>query len=239
VRAALGQLRQALEPGAHDPTADGRVFRLTMVDAVALLLLPPLIARFEALGARAQIEVRPLVDRDPRPLLSQGEVDFALGHFPEAVASLVSQGKLAPLRHRRLAEGRYVCAMRRGHPLSEAPLTIDAFCDASHVLVSFSGRAHGFVDQALAGMQRSRRIALTVNQFYTAAQVAATSDLLTVLPEGFLSVAGLEARLTLRELPVEPGAVFVDALWHVRHDRSAAHHWLLDRFAEVGLAATA
>jgi DNA-binding transcriptional LysR family regulator len=88
-------------------------------------------------------------------------------------------------------------------------------------------------------MQRSRRIALTVNQFYTAAQVAATSDLLTVLPEGFLSVTGLEARLTLRELPVEPGAVFVDALWHVRHDRSAAHHWLLDRFAEVGLAATA
>jgi DNA-binding transcriptional LysR family regulator len=239
VRTALGQLRQALEPGAHDPTADGRVFRLTMVDAVALLLLPPLMSRFEALGARAQIEVRPLIDRDPRPVLSQGDVDFALGHFPESVASLVSQGKLAPLRHRRLAEGRYVCAMRRDHPLAHGPLTLDAFCQASHVLVSFSGRAHGFVDQALAGLQRSRRIALTVNQFYSAAQVAATSDLLTVLPEGFLAVTGLETRLTQRELPVEPGAVFVDALWHVRHDRSAAHHWLLDRFAEVGLAATA
>jgi DNA-binding transcriptional LysR family regulator len=239
VRTALGQLRQALEPGAHDPTADGRVFRLTMVDAVALLLLPPLMSRFEALGARAQIEVRPLIDRDPRPVLSQGDVDFALGHFPESVASLVSQGKLAPLRHRRLAEGRYVCAMRRDHPLADGPLTLDAFCQASHVLVSFSGRAHGFVDQALAGLQRSRRIALTVNQFYSAAQVAATSDLLTVLPEGFLAVTGLETRLTQRELPVEPGAVFVDALWHVRHDRSAAHHWLLDRFAEVGLAATA
>ena len=34
-------------------------------------------------------------------------------------------------------------------------------------------------------------------------------------------------------LPVEPGAVYTDALWHVRHDRSAAHQWLLARFAEA------
>jgi DNA-binding transcriptional LysR family regulator len=239
VRSALGQLRQAFEPGAYDPTVEGRVFRLTMVDAVAALILPPLMARFDTLGARAQIEVRPLVDRDPRPLLSQGDVDFAIGHFPEAVAALVSQGKVAPLRHRRLAESRYICAMRQDHPLAAGPLTLDAFCQASHVLVSFSGRAHGFVDQALAGMQRSRHIALTVNQFFTAAQVAAASSLLTVLPEGFLAITGLADRLAVCELPVAPGAVFVDALWHVRHDRSAAHHWLLERFAEVGRPPTA
>jgi DNA-binding transcriptional LysR family regulator len=239
VRGALGQLREALEPGAYDPAADGRVFRLTMVDAVATLLLPPLMARFDAMGARAQIEVRPLVDRDPRPWLLQGEVDFAVGHFPEAVAALVAQGKVAPVRHRRLAEGRYVCAMRSDHPLLDAPLTLDTFCAASHVLVSFSGRAHGFVDQALAGMQRSRRIALTVNQFFTAAQVAAHSSLLTVLPEGFVAISGLQHRLAVRELPVAPGAVYVDAIWHVRHERSAAHHWLLERFAEIGAAAAA
>ena len=239
VRSALGQLRAALEPGDFDPALDARVFRLTMADAMAAFLLPALMARFATLGARCQIEVRPLLDRDPRELLAHADIDVALGHFPEVLAALAAQGRVAPLRHRRLGEGRYVCVMRAGHPLAGAPLTLAAFCAAEHVLVSFSGRPHGFVDQALAAQQLSRRVALTVNQFFTAAQVVARSDLLTVLPERFLPLTGLEDRLVVRELPVEPGTVYADAIWHVRHDRSAAHQWLLAQFAEVSAAAAA
>ena len=237
VRSSLGQLREALEPGEFDPTVDTRVFRLTMADAAAGLMLPALMARFEALGAHSHVEVRPLLDRDPRPLLGQGDIDFAIGHFPEAVAALVAQGRAVPLRHRRLAEGRYVCAMRRDHPLASEPLTLDAFCAASHVLVSFSGRPHGFVDHALASLKRTRHIALTVNQFFTAAHVVAACNHLTVLPARFLPLTGLQDRLVERELPVAPGTVYLDALWHVRHDRSAAHQWLLARFDEIAQAA--
>lgn len=233
VRSSLGQLREALEPGEFDPTVDSRVFRLTMADAAAGLMLPALMARFEALGAHSHVEVRPLLDRDPRPLLGQGDIDFAVGHFPEAVAALGAQGRAVPLRHRRLAEGRYVCVMRREHALAAEPLTLDAFCAASHVLVSFSGRPHGFVDHALASLKRSRHIALTVNQFFTAAHVVAACDHLTVLPAHFLPLTGLQDRLVERELPVAPGTVYLDALWHVRHDRSAAHQWLLARFDEI------
>jgi len=236
VREALGRLQHALEPAEHDPVSDARVFRLAMVDAVAALLMPALMDRFGALGARSQIEVHPLPNRDPRDLLSRGDADFALGHFPEAMAALVSLGNQAPIRHRRLSENRFVCAMRRGHPLAETPLTLDAFCAAEHVLVSFSGRAHGFVDQALASLNRSRHIALTVNQFFTAALVASRSDLLTVLPDGFLAVTGHAEQLIIRELPLSPGPVFVDALWHVRNDRSGAHRWLLQRIVDVAEA---
>ncbi len=234
VSAALAQLRHALEPGDYDPAEDERVFRLTLPDVIAVVLLPPLMARLEALGARARVEVHPLVDRDPRRVLADGEVDFALGYFPEVVAALVAQGSGAPLRHRRLAEGRYVCAMRREHPLAGRSLTLDEFCAAEHVLVSFSGRAHGFVDQALASHGRTRRIVLTVNQFFAAAHVVRDSDLLTVLPEDFLPLTGLQDRLVVTELPVDPGIVSVDALWHARHERSAAHRWLLERFEEIG-----
>ena len=237
VRAALGQLEVAIEPGRYDPKTDDRVFRLAMVDAAAAQLMPALMARLQAEGARARIEIHPLADRDPRPGLAHGELDFAIGHFPEVVAGLAAQGRIAPLRYHRLAEGRYVCVMRRGHPLAGKPLTLDAFCAADHVLVSLSGRAHGFVDQALAAHDRSRRIVLTVNQFFTAAHVVLSADLLTVLPDGFLPVTGLADRLVARELPVAPGAVFVDALWHVRHERSAAHRWLLAQLEAVAAAA--
>ena len=130
VRSALGQLRAALEPGDFDPALDARVFRLTMADAMAAFLLPALMARFATLGARCQIEVRPLLDRDPRELLAHADIDVALGHFPEVLAALAAQGRVAPLRHRRLGEGRYVCVMRAGHPLAGAPLTLAAFCAA-------------------------------------------------------------------------------------------------------------
>lgn len=233
VRASLTHLQQALEPALHDPLAQPRVYRLAMVDAVAALLMPPLMQRFQASGARAQIEIQPLLSRDPRDLLSRGDVDFALGHFPQAMAALVAQGNQSPVRHRRLSENRFVCAMRRDHPLAQAPLGLDEFCAAEHVLVSFSGRAHGFVDQALASLNRSRRIVLTVNQFFTAALTVIGIDLLTVLPDGFLPVSGLADRLVTRELPLSPGGVFVDALWHARNDRSSAHRWLLDNLVEV------
>jgi DNA-binding transcriptional LysR family regulator len=146
---------------------------------------------------------------------------------------MVAQGNQSAVRHRRLSENRFVCAMRHDHPLANEPLTLDSFCAADHVLVSFSGRAHGFVDQALASMGRSRRIVLTVNQFFTAALAIIDTDLLTVLPDGFWAVTGLTEKLVTRELPLDPGSVFVDALWHVRHDRSSAHQWLLQNLVEI------
>jgi DNA-binding transcriptional LysR family regulator len=233
VRDALAGLRQALEPDDYDPTSDARSFRLAMVDAVAATRMPELMERLMSMKACARIEVRPLLNRDPREALARGEIDFALGHFPEAVAAIAMQGQSASVRYRRLSETRYVCVMRRGHPLAAGPLTLDDFCAAGHVLVSFSGRAHGFVDQALASLNRSRRIALTVNQFFTAARVVLATDLLTVLPDGFLPVTGHADQLVTLPLPLAPGAVFVDALWHVRHDRSSAHRWLLQMLSSL------
>jgi DNA-binding transcriptional LysR family regulator len=170
--------------------------------------------------------VLPLTTRDPRALLERGDADLAVGHFPDAVAALDAQGEDATLRHVRLYDTRYVCVMRRGHPLAEGELTLDAYCAAEHLLVSFSGRAHGFVDQALAALGRRRRIMLTVNQFFTAGQVVIASDLLTVLPLSFLSATGYPQELVVRELPMALAGVQVEMLWHARSDAEPSHRWL-------------
>jgi DNA-binding transcriptional LysR family regulator len=229
VQEALARLRLAIAPDEEDVTARSRVFRLAMADATAAILLPPLVALLQGDGALPHIELSPLVTRDPRGLLEAGEVDFAVGHFPQTVAAISVAGDAATLRRRRLSESEYVCVMRRGHPLARGELSLDAFCSARHVMASLSGRAHGAVDEALANLHRRRDIVLTVNQYYTAARVVAASDLLAVLPAGFVSLTGVADQLVTRFLPVAPGRVFVDALWHRRHDASAAHRWLLER----------
>lgn len=226
VRAALAGLQQALAPAAYDPQHDAVNFRLAMVDATAVLLMPDLVAAIEQQQALANLRVLPLATRDPRSLLERGDADLAVGHFPDAVASLKAQGDDATLRHLHLYASRYVCVMRREHPLARTPLTLDAYCAAHHLLVSFSGRPHGFVDQALMALGRQRRIVLTVNQFYTAGRVVLHSDLLTVLPLSFLTATGVPRELTTRELPFELSPIQVEMLWHMRHDADPAQRWL-------------
>ena len=111
-------------------------------------------------------------------------------------------------------------------PLAQGPLSLDAYCAARHLLVSFSGRPFGFVDEALAAVSRQRRVVLTVNQFFTAGLVVASSDLLTVLPRHFIGGTGVADRLVWHPLPLDVPAVHVDALWHRQHQASSAHRWL-------------
>lgn len=226
VRDALASLREALAPERFDPRRGDAVFRLAMADATAALLAPPLLQALQAEEARVSVRLLPLTTRDPRRLLLEGEADIAIGHFPVAVAALVSEGPATGLRHQHLYDSRYVCVMRRGHPLAKQALTLDDYCAAEHLLVSFSGRPHGLMDQALAALGRRRRIVLTVNQFFTAGRVVTQSDLLTVLPERFVPATGDADQLVMRELPFQMDPVSVQMLWPLRLDADPAQRWL-------------
>jgi DNA-binding transcriptional LysR family regulator len=200
-----------------------------MADATAAELMPGLVAVMGEEAPGVSLRVLPLTTRDPRKLLDDGQADLAIGHFPAALADLTARaqtGENVSFLYQRLFQGEYVCVMREGHPFVTGPLTLNRYCSARHLLVSFSGRAFGFVDEALALVGRSRRVVLTVNQFFTAGKVVANSDLLTVLPRHFINVTGFADQLVQRELPFEVPTVQVDALWHHRQDSHTAHAWL-------------
>lgn len=236
VRGALASLREAVAPEHYDPQRDAVSWRLTMADATAARLMPPLMAAIEAPGALVDLRVMPLLTRDPRALLDSGEADLALGSFPAAVQAITAGGSDSWLRHERLYDTRYVCVMRHDHALAAAELTLDAFCTAHHLMVSFSGRARGRLDQALAALGRQRRIALTVNQYFTAGRVAAHTELLAVLPESVIEATGCAEQLAVRELPLALPAVHVEMLWHLRHDARPAHQWLRERLRAAAQA---
>ncbi len=233
VRQALAALRQALAPADFDPRRDAVQLRIAMADATAAMLAPGLVQGIELEQALVNLRLLPLTTRDPRRLLDVGDADLAVGFFPEVITAIVAEGNDSHLRHARLYSTRYVCVMRRGHPLADVELTLDTYCAAHHLLVSFSGRPHGFIDQALAAMGRQRRIVLTVNQFFTAGRVVANSDLLTVLPETFVPATGFGPDIVMRELPFAVGLVHVEMIWHLRHDAAPEHRWLRQWMAEV------
>jgi DNA-binding transcriptional LysR family regulator len=191
--------------------------------------MPGLVEILETEAPGVTLRVVPLTTRDPRQLLDEQACDLAVGFFPSVLADMTahSQGdEPLPFAHQRLYDGQYVCVVRQGHPLAEQPLTLDTYCEARHMLVSFSGRAYGFIDEALAALGRRRQVVLTVNQFFTAGRVVAHSNLLTVLPRHFVRVTGIADELVLKPLPFEVPAVHVDALWHRRNQLRGSHQWL-------------
>lgn len=229
VRDALDRLRASLAPGAFDPGSASNAFVLAMADATAAKIVPGLVDILEHEAPGVSLRVLPLTTRDPRDLLESGTADLVIGHFPGVIAELGAlhlQENTPRFGHQRLYDGEYVVVMRRGHPLASGPLTLDAYCAARHLLVSFSGRPFGFVDEALAGLSRQRRVVLTVNQFFTAGRVVANTDLLTVLPRHFVGATGMEHELALSELPLPVPAVHVDSLWHRQSEHNSAHRWL-------------
>ncbi|EJL69096.1 LysR family transcriptional regulator [Variovorax sp. Varisp85] len=242
VRDALRQLQHTLAPGEFDAGVADTTFLLAMADATAAELVPGLVQIAEKEAPAISLRVLPLTTRDPRRMLELEEVDVAVGYFPAVIASLAARGQSGAgvaFETQRLYLGQYVCVMRRGHPLANAPLTLDDYCAARHLLVSFSGRPYGFIDQTLGALGRERRIVVTVNQFFTAGRVVANSDLLTVLPRHFVTVTGIDDQLVLRDLPFDQPPVHVDAIWHRRAQHGHAHEWLRTALLRSAAAAFA
>jgi DNA-binding transcriptional LysR family regulator len=234
VRSALSSLEAAIAPENFDVSETHATFRLAMADSTASLLLPRLMRAIKEEAPGVDIRMLPLTTRDPRAMLLQSDIDMAIGNFPGVVAQLSGgQSSVSAIRHQRLYSSESVCIMRKDHPLASAELTVDSYCAAHHALVSFSGRAHGPADEALAAMGRQRRIALTVNQFYTVGRVVAGTDLISVVPRHLVASTGVIESLVAKELPFALPIVHVDMLLHERDTRNPSHKWMRNHFAGI------
>lgn len=232
VRRALSELEAAITPGTFDVSKTHAIFRMAMADSTAALWLPSLVRSIEREAPYMSVRMVTLMTREPRPMLLRGDIDLAIGFFPGVVAQL-SAAANNPIRHERLYTGQYVCVMRKNHPLAKIELTLDNYCAANHLMVSFSGRAHSLVDKALLEFNRERRVLLIVNQFFTAGRVVANSDLITVLPRHLIASTGMTDALISKELPFPMPEVNVDMLWHERDARSPAHRWLREHMSAM------
>ena len=195
---------------------------MAMTDATAVLWLPALVRWIELKAPGIDIRTVPPIAREPRPTLLRADIDLAIGFSSGMVAQLAGE-PYAPIRHERLYSGQYVCVTRKNHCQAEGELTLDAYCAANHLLVSFSGRACGLTDETLPQLGRERHILLRANHSFTACKVVTSSDFLTVLPQHLLAWTDMANTLIPEELPFSPPDVHADISWHERDARDLAH----------------
>ncbi|WP_207482782.1 LysR family transcriptional regulator [Arenibaculum pallidiluteum] len=214
----LGRLRRMVEgPAAFDPAWTRRTFVIAIHENPAVALAPGLVARLTEIAPHARLAlVHP--SRDIVERLERGEVDVLV------TAPDVAKGELM---QRPLFEDSFVTAQRKGHPRGTGPLDLDTFCALDHLLISADGGGFsGLVDDALAALGRSRRVAVSIQTYALAPVILARSQCVCTLPRRFLSRFAQELDLAPTPLDLPPARLV--ALWHPRSQEDRGHAWLRD-----------
>lgn len=215
---ALAQIRATLDAGVgFDPATAKRAFAVGGTDYTALVLLPPLVAHVRRAAPGLDLRAIGYEKGAVAEMLDRGEVDVALGVFPDPPERAVVT---------RLFRERFVGLARAGHPaVADGRVGLDAFAALPHALVTTRRDATGALDGALAERGLKRRVALTLPHAMVLPAVLESSDLVAALPSRLaerLQTDGLQRF----ELPVETKPWTVSMLWPAtaRNDRAAI--WL-------------
>ena len=198
-------------------------FTVIANDFAEAIVLPRLIPALRERAPGVTLEVT-LRGDESEQAVRDGRVDLFIGTFVRDLDGLVTQA---------LYEDQFAVVMRSRHPLTRGTLTLDRFVAAEHVLVTPRGLPGGIVDDRLAAARRTRTVALRTPSFTTAAQLAATTDLITTLPASFARSLATTWPLALRDVPLQLPRMTVQQVFRTtrRDDRPLA--WLRALIHEV------
>ncbi len=224
VSRGLGALGEALAPARFDPASASRTFVVAASDYVALVLLPPLLARLEDDAPGIRLEIVPWGLHEVPPALARGEADLMIGFY----------GRLPPAHHdARLFSEEFTCIARRNHPRIRGKVSVKAWASVPHVVVSERPGSTSGVDRALAARGFSRRIGVRVSHFSVVPQIVARTDFVAALSRRVAEPAAKALRLFTFPPPLPLGTSHVRQVWHDRLDADPGHRWLRSVVAEV------
>jgi DNA-binding transcriptional LysR family regulator len=227
LRATLQSLSSVLAPPVFDPaTAQGAVL-IAVETYETILMLPRLVDEMRSCAPSLEVTVRSGLTAEITAGIDQGTIDVGIGVF----ANLPDRFMV-----RRLLGDDHVCVMRHDHPLAEAPLSLEAYLKAPHLLVSMSGATEDAIDGALAERQLQRRIVMRLPHGLAAVIALARSDMVATVTRGAARVLAEVAPLVAVDLPFDCPPTEFRLIWNRRNQDSPPHIWLRRTLAAIGTA---
>jgi DNA-binding transcriptional LysR family regulator len=223
----LHSLNQAVEPDDFDPKTARRTFRVATPDVAVDTLWLDLRLLFERTAPGLNLHAVPYTVGQTRRILDDADVDLVIG---------ASNRSLENIHSDHLFDTRYVCAMRKDHPLAKSDLTVEEFAAAEHLLISWSGEGASATDQALHELGLTRRVAVTVNHFASAVPIISESDLIAILPTDYVHQHVARGELSITRTPVDVPHTSISMLWHKRQNTDAGLSWLRRHIKELYVA---
>jgi len=222
VKQILTDIAIVLKPTQFDPMTAELTYTLVATDYALKAVVVPLMAALKQRAPNIKIAVRPVDNERMFQQLSRGEVDLAL---------ITPQTTPDDLHGRALYEEDYVCVARSHHPLATTPeMTIEQFCKQEHILVSTEGHFTAVTDEALAKLNLTRRVGMSVNSFLVIPDILRLTDMIAVVPHRMILNNN---DLTILPLPLKVPGFTKSMAWHERTHCDPGHQWVRALCVEV------
>ncbi len=142
---ALAEIQRTLAfTQRFEPETSTTSFTLGLSEHPAFVVLPKLVERLREVAPGVTLKINNFTDRDDAvTILDNGEMDLTIGVPP-------SMPPGQRIFTRPLFEERFVCIIRKDHPVASCRLDLKTFLSLSHLLVSPEKERFGHVDAALA-----------------------------------------------------------------------------------------
>ena len=213
---ALDQIAGALDlPRGFDPSTANRNFHLSLPDYVGEFLLPRLCGHLRKNAPNVTLSVMSLDDRKSAEVVAYEGVELYFSTSGEASVA-------RPVQSHRLISDIFMVLMRRDHPSSQKPLTLDDYLRLNHIKVTGLGNG---IDRRLAQMGLVRQIVIKVPTWLSVLSVVETTDLVGVIPKHWTSWPNIQERFFTTPLPLDGFSLSIDARWHPRNERDSGHQW--------------
>lgn len=222
LRDALSMLGGLVEERVFRPETARRDFRLSMSDYAADVLLPGLVRRMVHAAPGATLALVSLGRDDALSALRAGDIDLAIGVYPDAGA------RTDDLRTSALFDDGFACLADAAFG---SPTSLEAYLARPHIAVSASPEDNGEVDAALAAQGLKRRVAITLPHWSVAPQLVRGGELILTVARRSLTTGPGEG-LVISPPPIVLPTIPLVQAWHVRRDYDQGLRWLRTQIAQ-------
>jgi DNA-binding transcriptional LysR family regulator len=226
-RAILREIDETLRPEVtFDPARSHRPFTFALSDVGEIVFLPKLVRRFAE--ASPETPVRSVSLR-PVPLvqaLEDGDVDIAVGYFPDL--------KRNDFFQQRLFTHHFVCLLRHDHPIQGNRLTMGEFLRLRHAVVHSEGRSQEIFESYLKSRGLARHVAVMTPHFLSIPGLIAQSDMVVTVPHAVgVQYGKPEYGLKVIGPPFPSPRIELRQHWHRKFHKDARNVWLRRNVSEL------
>lgn len=201
-----------------DPTTATRIFRLGCTDAVAMALLPGVMATLRRRAPGCRLSLRIGDYRNLPDMLARDEIGLALGYLRD--------DPRAQTRIKVLRRSDWVVL----RDATTAPVTdVAAFCARPHALITPQGDLSGFADAALADLGLTRRVEIGITGFALLRDILRGSDLLATVPDFVARTFDGDPAFATDPCPIALPRVANRMAWRDTAHRDPAEAWFRNR----------
>ena len=227
-RDVLARVEHNLLSGmAFNPSTTNTTFTFALSDVGEMVFLPRIIESLRHLAPLASVHSVSLPPVQLHEGLEKGEIDLAIGYFPDLEKSNFFQ--------QRLFTHHFCGLIRADHPVTNRRLSLRQFLDLKHVAVHAAGRSQELFERFLLKKKLYPKVVLVTPHFMSLPIIIAKSDLVATVPHAigmFFSTSSANIKTVLLPFPDLP-QINIKQHWHRRLHHDPRNQWLRSLMARL------